>query len=329
MEDSASWRAAWMIVAAMAFTGIAIGVSAGDAPVSAGLPIADPAPQGRRIDKAGVFANYFPAPGIGRHPGVLVLGGSEGGLGTGSMRDAKALQTHGFNVLQVAYFGVPGTPKELSQVPLETFDRALSWLRSQPGVDGDRIGLEGASKGAEAALLFASRTPRIRVVVVGMPSSVVWQGISAAAGVRSSWTAGGRGVSFLRYTPAADYRDIYGGFAKGLKSLGAHPDAIIAAEHIQGPIMLVCGKADSLWPSCPMAEQTAARLKAKRFPHRVELLEYDGAGHGVFGPPVDGADPKYSTLGMLGGSADDNNAARRASWARVRAFFDEAFRSAH
>ena len=287
--------------------------------------IADPAPQGVRIDEHGVFANYFAAPGAGKHPGILALGGSEGGLGTGSMRDAKALQAHGFNVLQLAYFGASGEPAELAKVPMETFERGFAWLASRSEVDAGRIGIVGASKGAEAALLFASRRPQLKVVIVGMPSSVVWQGISFTPGAKSSWSIGGHDLPYLPYVPSADH-SIYAGFAGGLKALEAHPDAVIPVENIQGPIVLICGKADTLWPSCPMAEQATERLKAKRFHFPVELFEYDDAGHGVFGPPLDRSDAKYPTLGSLGGSDDGNNDARKESWTHVLSMLDRALK---
>ena len=40
--------------------------------------IAGPGPTGRRISSGGLFANYFPAQGVGSHPGVLLLGGRFG-----------------------------------------------------------------------------------------------------------------------------------------------------------------------------------------------------------------------------------------------------------
>jgi dienelactone hydrolase len=90
--------------------------------------------------------------------------------------------------------------------------------------------------------------------------------------------------------------------------------------------MLVCGKSDALWPSCPMSEQVAARLKAKAFAHPVQLLEYDGAGHPAFGPPADPANPNFATLGSLGGTPEGNNAARQDNWPRSLAFLDEVLK---
>ncbi len=97
-------------------------------------------------------------------------------------------------------------------------------------------------------------------------------------------------------------------------------------QKIAGPVMLVCGKKDSLWPSCPMADQIVARLSANGFAHKVELLSYADAGHAVFGPPVDPDNPNFSALGSLGGSAAGNQKARQDDWPSAMAFMDEALK---
>jgi dipeptidyl aminopeptidase/acylaminoacyl peptidase len=126
-------------------------------PFAPPVTVADPAPEGRRITDNGLLANYYPPPGEGKHAGILLLGGSEGGLGQGGGRMAKALQEKGFAVLHVSYFAAPGQPAKLELVPLETFDRALDWLKAQAEVDAERLAIVGGSKGAEAALIVATR----------------------------------------------------------------------------------------------------------------------------------------------------------------------------
>ena len=139
--------------------------------------VGDPGPDGVRIDKDGVFANFFLAKRSGKRPAILLLGGSEGGLQPGGGGPIGPLIAEGYDVLYLCYFGCPGTPPQLANVPLETFDRGLAFLRAQPGVDPKRIAIVGGSKGAEAALLVASRDPKLKAVVAGMPSSVAWPGI--------------------------------------------------------------------------------------------------------------------------------------------------------
>src|SRR6185437_8781235 len=102
------------------------------------VQMTDPGPQGRRIGEDGLIANYFPPAGKTPAPGVLLLGGSEGALGSGSTQIAKGLQASGFAVLQLSYFRAPGQPAKLEGVPLEVFDRGLAWLGRQPGVDRTR-----------------------------------------------------------------------------------------------------------------------------------------------------------------------------------------------
>jgi dienelactone hydrolase len=288
--------------------------------------LTDPAPDGVRIDQSGVIGNYFGAPQAGRRPGVILLGGSEGGLGPGAVRQAKLLAQEGFDVLQLAYFGAPGQPAALANVPVETFSRGLAWLRARPEVEPDKIGLVGSSKGAEAALLFASRDPEVKAVVVGMPSSVVWPGITYTADPQPSWTSGGQTVGFLPYAVEKPF-SIYNAYNKGLAALPQHPDAAIEVEHINGPILLICGKADTLWPSCPMSEQIVARLKSRGFKYDVKLLAYDDAGHGLFGPPVPPSNPAYPPLGSLGGSPAGNNTARQDDWPKSVAFLHVALGS--
>jgi dienelactone hydrolase len=313
----------------MALALATLGLSA-RAPATAQVPgmpapaLTDPGSDGLRIDEHGLFANYFPPRTNGRSAAILFIGGSEGGLGAGAARQAKALQAQGFAVLQVAYFGYPGGPQVLASVPLETFTRAIGWLQNRKEVDPQRIGVVGGSKGAEAALIVAAENPAIKAVVVGMPSSVAWPGISFTAQMQPSWTITDAPVPYLPYAFGGDYRNIYGAYDNGLKAIGQHGDAIIPVERISGPVMLICGKADTLWPSCPMAEQVQARLKDKRFGHPVQVLEYADAGHGVFGPPVDPSNPAFPTLGSLGGSPEGNNAARQDGWPRALGFLHAA-----
>ncbi len=138
-------------------------------PFAPEIAMGDPLPTGRRVTDDGIVANYFPGTGTGKRPGILFLGGSEGGLSSGVTRMAKDLQSRGYSVLHVSYFGAPGQPPILSLIPLETFDRALAWLKAQPDVDPARIAVVGGSKGAEAALIVAARHPELRAVVAGMP----------------------------------------------------------------------------------------------------------------------------------------------------------------
>ena len=95
--------------------------------------------------------------------GVLVLGGSEGGLVEGF---ASALARHGFATMALAYFAMQGLPPKLIEIPVEYFRRALDWLRAQPETSPARPAVVGSSKGGEAALLVASTYDDVGAVVL-------------------------------------------------------------------------------------------------------------------------------------------------------------------
>ena len=141
-------------------------------------------------------------------------------------------------------------------------------------------------EGAEAALLLASRDPRVKAVVAAAPSSVAWAGVDPfnqghMLTIGSSWSWRGQPVPYARY-------DFVGfkGIASVDQSLAkAPPEAVIPVEKVNGPVLLVSGGKDELWPSAPMAEAIIARLDAAKFAHRHVHLTYPDAGHGVGGPP--------------------------------------------
>lgn len=325
------WKNAVVVSAALAALLGGAALFRGLAPERYGLPeieVIDPGPAGQQIAREGVFGNYYPAPGPGPHPAVLLLGGSEGGLGRATHHTALALRKEGFAVFQLAYFGAPGQPDALEAVPLELFDRGLDWLKAQPGIDPSRLAVMGASKGAEAALLVASRRPDVAAVVAGTPSSVVWNGVDWASGgqsKRASWSAGGRELATM---PFGDWDQ-----ADGIISVYRPVEdparqaevarAAIPIERTRARVLLVCGEAETMWPACPMSRQVAARAAARSGPP-VTVLAYKDAGHFVFGPPIPRGNPFYPRLGEYGGSADGNAAARADSWPKVIAFLKEA-----
>jgi hypothetical protein len=286
------------------------------------LQMTPPGEHARRIETEDVVGNLHLAETSSASPGVLLLGGSEGGLGAGVDRVARALRRAGFSVLHLSYFRAPGQPESLELVPLETLVRGLEALRHAPEVDPDRIGLVGVSKGAEAALLLAVRAPEVRAVVLGLPSSVAWMGIDwsrGGSGDEPSWTWRGEPVPHLPYgdfDPSVGMASVYRG---GLQKLGAHPEAIIPVEEVQAPLLLVCGEADAIWPSCRMSRQIEQRASEKGGPP-VTLLAYEDAGHAAFGVPIPESASGYPHLADLGGTAEGNARARREAWPKTLDF---------
>ena len=272
-----------------------------------------------------LYADYFPARAASAGPGILLLGGSEGGLGSGARRDALALRDHGYNVLQVSFYRAPGQLENLERVPLETFDHALAWLQDREEVEADHIGIYGTSKGAEAALIVASRHREIAAIVAAVPSSVSWTGINWAFDGRPaepSWSLNGEAYPAVPYGAWDPELGLYSLYANGLAGLDADSPAIIPVEQTGAPMLLICGGADMLWPSCDMSEQIRARASERS---DVTILAYPEAGHFVAGVPAE--EPSEAEDSEYGGTTLSNYASQKDSWPKILDFLDDALRN--
>ncbi|MGH9728384.1 MAG: acyl-CoA thioester hydrolase/BAAT C-terminal domain-containing protein [Candidatus Acidiferrales bacterium] len=293
----------------------------------------------RDADEDGLAARLFVPPGRGRHAAVIVLGGSGGGY---DLDKAAVLARHGLATLALAYFGVPGLPPWLHRVPLEYFARAIAWLGRQPEVDARRIGVLGISRGAELALLLSSMFTEIRAVVAYAPSAVAWGsgGRDKATGeIIPCWTQRGEALPFaplpLRGFMARSalpvgllrrpvkFRNL---FRAALRNRDAIERAQIPVERTRGPILLVSGGDDHVWPASSMAQMICARLRARNFSHSVEHLHYPKAGHELRYPflPTTARTTRPAGLKFpisFGGTAEADAEAQKETWRRSLAFF--------
>lgn len=218
---------------------------------------------------AGLYGEYFTPPNSHRRqPGVLLFGGSEGGLSP--LPEAALYASHGYPTLALAYFGEPGLPQNLARIPLEYFARALHWLGKQQDVDPGKLVVEGISRGSEAAQLLGIYYPQLVHAVIAMvPSNGAVCGIPRVTSVGGG--SGCIGPAWTIHGRAIPYSDLGG-------ASNPHP---FADERIDGPLFIDCGGGDQLWPSCPMAHAIVSRLRARHFQHPVTFLDYALAGHGV------------------------------------------------
>lgn len=286
----------------------------------------------RMVNDNGLVGKLFEPSSVGSHPAVLVVGGSGGGLAW-SQEMAALLASHGFAALALAYFAIDGLPSTLDRIPLEYFDVAMEWMAAQPGVAGDRIGVVGLSRGGELALLLGATFPRIRAVVSYVPSGILWPAYPANG--HGAWTLRGQEIPFATTLTheewdqaLADGRAREDTFDWYLLPL-ADPDYIqrvgIPVERINGPVLMISGKDDRLWPSTALTEFAMRRLQQKNFSHQFEHLCYEDAGHSIAWPSgpttmLRSVHPLSGEQMEMGGTPEGNARARSDSWPRMLEF---------
>jgi dienelactone hydrolase len=211
---------------------------------------------------------FEPAAG-GPYPGVLVVGGSNGGV---PRQLAAWLASRGFAAFALAYFRYEDLPAKLEAIPLEYFSAALSWMGKRPEIAADHIGVLGVSRGGELALQLGSMYREIKAVVAFVPANVRYGACCGGNSEPYAWTWNRAPLAYVN--------------VRALRNPDAVRAAAIPVENTQGPVLMISGQDDGVWESSRMADEVVARLKAAHFPYRFEHLKYRHAGHGAGHPAI-------------------------------------------
>jgi dienelactone hydrolase len=286
------------------------------------------------LEADGLRGAWYLPPGDGPHPAVIVLGGSDGGLPV--RFGAPLLASHGYATLALAYFGLPGLPRGLVNIPLEYFGKAIAHVRAAIAPRNDFIAVHGTSRGGELALLLASLYADIRAVVAVVPSGVVIGAFGPSEPgdrrPRAAWTLAGKPVPDMgqnnRYANSW-IADPVPRFLNSMRDLDAVERATIAVERIKGPVLMVSGHDDQIWPSFELAEIARRRLEEHNHPWPFEHISYSDAGHGMVPPyaPTTATTIFHPVTGRaiaFGGTPKGQIEANVAYWRRTLDFLAQA-----
>ena len=276
--------------------------------------VASPGVTRTLIRTEGIVGTLFLPPNDGSHPAVVVLNGGDGGID--EYRGA-ILASHGYAALNLGYFGMDGLPRGLVNIPLEYFENAIRWMRRQPWLGDHFLAVWGESRGGELALLLGSTFSEINAVIAWVPSGVVFWALGLAepgdTRPRAAWTFQGKPLPYLQENntsmgtlPRAEAgRPVaFASYYLGqLRDSSAVEHAIIPVEKTLGPILLVSGTDDHMWPSTALADIAMRQLETHHHPYPFRHLKYEGAGHQI---RVPGGPQTIRTLRLRveGASAD-------------------------
>jgi dienelactone hydrolase len=292
------------------------------------------------IHTEGIVGTLFLPSNDGPHPAVVVLNGGDGGID--EYRGA-ILASHGYAALNLGYFGMDGLPRGLVNIPLEYFENAIHWMRRQPWLGDHFLAVWGESRGGELALLLGATFPEINAVIAWVPSGVVFWALGLAepgdTRPRAAWTFQGKPLPYLQENNTsmgtlgaeagrpATFAPYY---LNQLHDSSAVERATIPVEKTRGPILLVSGTDDHMWPSTALADIAMRRLETHRHSYPFRHLKYEGAGHQI---RVPGGPQTVRTLRLrvegasaqlldMGGSANADAAAGSDAWRSVLEFLE-------
>ncbi|WFA07358.1 acyl-CoA thioesterase/bile acid-CoA:amino acid N-acyltransferase family protein [Bacillus sp. HSf4] len=288
----------------------------------------------QEVKENGWYGTFFRPHNAVRPPVIIVLGGSDGGL---DETLAGMLSNYGYATLAIPYFQYKELPGQLMEIPLEYFQKAIAWLLRHDGINHDRIGIFGRSKGGELALLIASHFHESRFVISHVGGGIVFQGVGLKKLRRtSSWSFGRTPLTFaslpcfsilslwtfIKQTITGRPQSFLSLYQKALRHVNDDHPSIIKAEHINGPVLLTSSTDDSVWPSALMSKKVAERLNKKGFPHSVLHLSFENAGHNIR-PPYFPTAARQSRKVVYGGNTEADAKASRTFWRELLLFLEE------
>ena len=266
------------------------------------------------ISEPGVVGRLFLPPGEVPARAVVLIAGSEGGPGLPLV--GALLAGHGLPAFSLAHWRHPGVSEVLRDIDVELVGRACDWVRVHRGVADTPPVVIGASRGGELALLAAALMPdKVGPAVSAVGSGVAWGAIGPGTDVlETAWRFDGEPVPQI----AEDEADPYA----CLDDADMVAAAEIPVERAVGPVLLVSGEDDAMWPSARLSRIAEARAQREDADDRVTHVAYPNAGHLVgmppgFALPLGAVHPVDGARFEFGGSRTGNHAANVDAWDRI------------
>jgi dienelactone hydrolase len=183
----------------------------------------------------------------------------------------------------------------LRRISVEYVLSAVRYLAALPEVDPTNVSVWGASRGGELALLVgAFGGDEVRGVIAQYGSPWVYGGCCPPTyAPECAWTYGGACLPYLTRIPV---------------------------EQVRGPVLLIAGQYDAVWPLA-YTEQISAQLDAAHHPH--QLTVFPNVGHGFGAGRCFIAASRCTEFPGLSSTRWDANAyvhATRVTFAQVVAF---------
>ena len=159
--------------------------------------------------------------------------------------------------MAISYFGMRKQPSDLNQIPIESIEEALQYLKQLKFVEASNIGIYGRSKGAELALLSLTKYSGLKCAVLNSPSDRAYEGIRGKMNAKhSSWTYEDK------EGPYKPFRWIEVIKNKLFKIPMKDKTGIMELEKVKCPLLLISSFRDEVWNSFDAAMNILTKVNS-------------------------------------------------------------------
>nr|XP_040026574.1 acyl-coenzyme A thioesterase 1-like [Gasterosteus aculeatus aculeatus] len=271
----------------------------------------------RTVGEENIRGVLFTPPGEGPFPAVLDLYTFSGGL---SEKRASLLAGRGFVVLTAALYGQSDMARNIKEIHLDYFEKAVEFLQKQYKVGGKGVGVISLSKSGDLALSMAS-------YLQGVEAVVCINGCSANTILplyyKKSQILPALMIDLSKLIPTESE-------AFNTKKVLNDPRAeeneatLIPVERAEGRLLFVVSEDDLIWDSKAYVDMMVERLQ-RHGKDNFEIVCYPGAGH-ILEPPYgpycpSGFNAVVGVPVLRGGEARSHAAAEVHLWKKIQEFF--------
>ena len=241
------------------------------------------------------FCGYFMEGKEHADKAIICMSGSDGKKEM-AMESADDFLAWGYSVLVLGFHGWEGLPQERSCIPVEYVERAACWLLAWENGRIHKVGIKGASMGAQYALLCASLISKLSLVIVAAPYDYVLECVDDKFNRTGRSAYSWRGEEVLYCPSVLLDQSIPGLIWKcawnkhyGLKRMfrfyyDNNPlveEGRIRVEHMQADVLLLASENDDCWPAEEATRRVGEILKKSNYQYRVKTVIYDKGSHAI------------------------------------------------
>ena len=240
------------------------------------------------------FVGHMAEPELNKkNKAVIVIMGGEKSILPG-IKIAERFADFGFIGLAVSLFGAEGLPDGIDRIPLEMFEPAIHYLRTERKVSS--ISIYGMSMGSIFAALVAKYIRGIDNMILCSPSHVPFEGVMSDRKTmtgHSIATYQGREIPYVKpdfstgqinkyvYVPEINRKTMkmWIAYHNAYEDKQLEAQANLHLEETNTRILLIAGTADEAWPSDYSVQFIKRELDACRYQKDYKILLYKNASH--------------------------------------------------